>query len=245
MDTSQNTGKKRTTLIVALAACLVLAVGAGVFAWFSAQDTKTNTFVQGDGITEPEKKPDPGKPEGGGESGKDPVDPTDHFIIETEWTDKSPIVPGGFVPKNPNVGINAASKPAYVFVDVDNGLGDGAYFVLGSKWKAVEAVAYTGPEFDATLSEDDKKRCYKSGLFVYVGDQATAQLLTPTGTPDTDIYTGEVFDYVYANKSFAELQGEKTIEVKSFMVAASSDTENMEQKLPEITEKAKAWAKGN
>ena len=58
MDTSQNTGKKRTTLIVALVACLVLAVGAGVFAWFSTQDTKTNTFVANEGVIRPPVKPD-------------------------------------------------------------------------------------------------------------------------------------------------------------------------------------------
>ncbi|MFR2950315.1 MAG: SipW-dependent-type signal peptide-containing protein [Collinsella intestinalis] len=50
MDSKQ-TGRKRTGLVVALALCCILAVG-GVYAWFSAQDSKTNTFVQGNGVTE-------------------------------------------------------------------------------------------------------------------------------------------------------------------------------------------------
>lgn len=81
MNTStQNTGRKRTTLTVVLIACLVLAVGAGVFAWFSAQDSKTNTFVQGNGVTEPEKKPDPTNPEQGGNENNSDLD---KWLVET------------------------------------------------------------------------------------------------------------------------------------------------------------------
>ena len=135
MNTStQNTGRKRTTLTVVLIACLVLAVGAGVFAWFSAQDSKTNTFVQGDGVTEPQKKPDPNNPQQGGE---EPNEALDKWLIETNWKDNSAIAADSIVAKNPNVGIGKDSKDAYVFLEVENNLGDGSYFVLGDNWAPV------------------------------------------------------------------------------------------------------------
>lgn len=243
MNTStQNTGRKRTTLIVALVACLVLAVGAGVFSWFSAQDTKTNTFVAGDGITEPDKKPDPGKPEGGGDGGDENTGADDHYIIETEWVDRSPIVPNSFVPKNPNVGIGAQSKPAYIFVDVKNSLGEGSYFVLGTNWEPVadKAEKYAGATFDASISKD---RCYTSGLFVYVGPDpsTTAALLTPKGN-GKDVYTGEVFNRVYTNADFKKLEGDKTIEVKAFLAAATDEGDQLNTKFDEIQTEAIKWA---
>lgn len=243
MNTStQNAGRKRTTLIVALVACLVLAVGAGVFAWFSAQDTKTNTFVAGDGITEPDKKPDPGKPEGGGDGGDENVDENDHYIIETEWVDNSPIVPNSFVPKNPNVGIGEKSKPAYVFVDVKNNLGADTYFVLGANWEPVanKAEKYSDATFDASINKD---RCYTSGLFVYVGSDpsTTAALLTPSGN-GKDVYTGEVFDRVYTNADFEKLAESKTIEVKAFLAAATDEGDQLNTKFDEIQNEAIKWA---
>lgn len=255
MDTStQNTGRKKTTLVVALVACLVLAVGAGVFAWFSAQDAKTNTFVAGDGITEPEKKPDPDKSEGGGEGGDQDIDPGDHFITETEWKDNSAITPGAIVPKNPNVGIGKDSKDAYVFVEVENNLGTDAYFVLGSKWAPVtgKATAYEGSKgYDATISEDNKKRCYTGGLFVYVGDSKAADesgmaMLKSDTSKLKDMYTGEAFNRVYTNANF-KLDTSKTIEVKAYLAAASADGEDMTSDTVknQIIAKAKDWAGTN
>lgn len=250
MDSKQ-TGRKRTGLVVALALCCILAVG-GVFAWFSTQDSKTNTFVQGNGVTEPEKKPDPIKPEGGGEGSTEDKKPDDKYITETEWNDNSAITPGAIVPKNPNVGIGKTSKDAYVFMEVENNLGANAYFVLGSNWAPVDgkATAYNG-EYDVTISGDKKTRCYTSGLFVYVGDSKAADetgmaMLKHDPNEVKDMYTGEAFNKVYTNSNFT-LDANKTIEVKAYMAAASADGEDMTSQdvKNEIITKAKAWSESN
>lgn len=250
MDSKQ-TGRKRTGLVVALALCCILAVG-GVFAWFSAQDSKTNTFVQGNGVTEPEKKPDPTKPEGGGEGSTEDKKSDDKYITETEWNDNSAITPGAIVPKNPNVGIGKTSKDAYVFMEVENNLGANAYFVLGSNWAPVygKATAYNG-EYDVTISGDKKTRCYTSGLFVYVGDSKAVDetgmaMLKHDPKGVKDMYTGEAFNKVYTNSNFT-LDANKTIEVKAYMAAASADGEDMTSQdvKNEIIAKANAWSESN
>ena len=255
MDTSQNTGKKRTTLIVALVACLVLAVGAGVFAWFSAQDTKTNTFVSGTGITDPDVKPDPDKP-------TDPhPDPdnnpnTDGKIVETEWNENYPLAPGSITPKNPNMGIGGDSMPAYVFAMVENTLPADAYFVLGKGWKPVEGffTEYT-TEKHPSITDPDAK-LYKSGLFVYVGETSDWAMLAPTVDPagNKANYTGELFDKIYTSSTFNkdEVKGDKnTIKVSAYFAAASGDSEYTDgnknqlkqESKDEILASVKAWAK--
>lgn len=251
MDSKQ-TARKRTGLVVALALCCLFAVG-GVFAWFSTQDSKTNTFVQGDGVMEPEKKPDPTKPEGGGEGGTEDKKPDDKYITETEWNDDSAITQGAIVPKNPNVGIGKTSKDAYVFMEVENNLGANAYFVLGSNWAPVagKATAYNDDEYDVTISADKRTRCYTSGLFVYVGDSEAVDeggmaMLKHDPNLAKDMYTGEAFNKVYANSNFT-LDENKTIEVKAYMAAASANDENMDSQnvKNEIIAKAKAWSESN
>ena len=245
MNTStQNTGRKRTTLTVVLIACLVLAVGAGVFAWFSAQDSKTNTFVQGDGVTEPQKKPDPNNPQQGGE---EPNEALDKWLIETNWKDNSAIAADSIVAKNPNVGIGKDSKDAYVFLEVENNLGDGSYFVLGDNWAPVggKVDKFNG----ATFPEGKADRCYKGGLFVYVGDSkgadesAMEMLVHNTGN---DVYTGEAFDKIYTTKDYAFAGSSNTIEVKAYLAAASADEDMTTQTVKdEVIAKAKDWAQNN
>lgn len=250
MDSKQ-TGRKRTGLVVALALCCILAVG-GVFAWFSATDTKTNTFIQGGGVTEPEKKPDPTDPE----QGQDPNTGTDNnkddqWIIETEWNENSGITADSIVAKNPNVGIGKDSKDAYVFLEVENSLGTNAYFVLGDNWAPVngEAVEYSS-DFDVTIAQDKQNRCYTSGLFVYIGDDGVgsseADMAMLVNGSDRDKYTGEAFDKIYTNKDFG-LGAGKTIEIKTYLAAKSHKDENMNDDgvKADIVTKAKAWAKSN
>ncbi|MDO5042918.1 MAG: SipW-dependent-type signal peptide-containing protein [Slackia sp.] len=254
---TQNTGRKRTTLIVALVACLVLAVGAGVFAWFSDQDTKTNTFTQGGGITDPTEKPKPDpNPDGSGDGDiNKPLTPPEGNIIETEWDDEkgAGIIADSIVAKNPNVGIGKNSKDAYVFVEVENALdAANAYFVLGDKWAPVDGLAdqYTKDK-DATITAPD--RTYTGGLFVYVGTNKTGvnvdDMAMLTGKSDVSVYTGEVFDKIYTNADFTPLgdQEKKTITVKAYLAAASTDTEDMTtaEVKEEILNKAKAWAGKN
>ena len=242
MDSKQ-TGRKRTGLVVALALCCLLAVG-GVFAWFRAQDSKTHTFVQGYGVTEPEKKPDPNNPQQGGEK---PNEALDKWLIETNWKDNSAIAADSIVAKNPNVGIGKNSKDAYVFLEVENNLGDGSYFVLGDNWAPVEGKAnkFNG----ATFPEGKADRCYKGGLFVYVGDSkgadesAMAMLVHNAGN---DVYTGEAFDKIYTTKDYAFAGSSNTIEVKAYLAAASADEDMTTQTVKgEIIAKAKDWAQNN
>lgn len=252
MDSKQ-TGRKRTGLVVALALCCILAVG-GVYAWFSAQDSKTNTFIQGGGVTEPVKKPDPTNPEEGQDPNKpdsEDNDKGDQWIIETEWNDNSGITKDSIISKNPNVGIGAGSKDAYVFLEVENNLGTDAYFVLGENWAPVtgEAVKYSG-DYDVTIAQNKQSRCYTSGLFVYIGNDGAgtseADMAMLQNNADKDMYTGEAFDKIYTNKNFT-LDASKTIEIKSYLAAKSHKDENMNDDgvKADIVTKAKAWAKSN
>lgn len=247
MNTStQNTGRKRTTLTVVLIACLVLAVGAGVFAWFSAQDTKTNTFVHGTGITDPEVKPNPGEPT---EPGTEPN--TDGKIVETEWNDKSPLTPGAITPKNPNMGIGSKSMPAYVFAMVENNLPDDAYFVLGKGWKPVDGYVteYTGDK-NAAIT-DSQAKTYKSGLFVYVGDGTDWAMLAPTSDPGPELkanYTGELFDKVYTSDTFDATQittDKDSIKVSAYFAAASGDSEYVGGNKNQLSDEAKKEIEAN
>lgn len=244
---TRSSSKRKTVLIAALAACLILAVGGGVLAWFSASDIKINTFSQGNGVNEPDKKPDPTDPT---QPGTETPGANDHFIIETEWTDNSAISPDSIVPKNPNVGIGPSSNPAYVFVEVENNLPDSAYFILGKNWAPVSG--YSGnTEFSGTGVPTG---AYKSGLFVYVGNPAAAgtpeMTLLANGADNKTVFTGEVFDKIYTTHDFKwDSTGAKTsISVKSFLAVANSATEydGIDQAgKSEIVEKAKSWADNN
>lgn len=247
MDSKQ-TGRKRTGLVVALALCCILAVG-GVFAWFSAQDSKTNTFTQGNGITEPEVKPDPDKPT---DPGKDPTDPdTDGNIIETEWNDKSPLTPGAITPKNPNMGIGANSKPAYVFAMVENSLPADAYFVLGAGWKPVDGYVteYKGDK-NAAITVPDATT-YTKGLFVYVGDSGSDWAMlapTPDSAGNKANYTGELFDKIYTSDKFDAtkiVDGKNSITVSAYFAAASGDNEYADGSKNQLNAEAKSEIEAN
>lgn len=251
MDTmdSKQAGRKRTGLVVALALCCLLAVG-GVFAWFSAQDSKNNTFVQGNNVTEPDKKPDPTDPE----TGQDPStgqnnDRLDKWLVETNWKPNSAITADSVIPKNPNVGIGKDSKDAYVFLEVENNLGAGAYFVLGDNWAPVtgETTKFEG----ATFPEGKTDRCYTGGLFVYTGKGGTseADMKMLVHDPDglKDKYTGEAFDKIYTTKGYKFAESYSTIKVKAYLAAASAEGEDMTSQAvkDEIVAKAKNWVDNN
>ena len=97
----ENKKKKRYGIIAALL-LLVLAAGVGTYAWLTATQTKVNEFTVGS-IDKPEVKPDPDQPN---KPGDKPTDPSvDGYLFETKWTDKSKMIPGTTINKNPNVGI--------------------------------------------------------------------------------------------------------------------------------------------
>ncbi len=244
MDSKQ-TGRKRTGLVVALTLCCILAAG-GVFAWFSAQDSKTNTFVQGNGVTEPDKKPDPTDPETGG---KDDNEALDKWLVETNWKPNSAITADSVIPKNPNVGIGKDSRDAYVFLEVENNLGTGTYFVLGDNWAPVmgKATKFEG----ATFPDGKADRCYTGGLFVYTGkggaSEADMKMLARDVNGQKDKYTGEAFDKIYTTKGYKFADSNNTIKVKAYLAAASAEGEDMTSQTvkDEIVAKAKSWADNN
>lgn len=253
----QTTNRKKTGLLVALALCCILAVGGGVMAWFSAQDQFVNVFTSGDGITDPEHKPQPGEPETPDPS--NPTDPeTDGKIFEDKWVPESAISPDSVVAKNPNIGIGKTSRPAYVFAEVENNLGDGTYFLLNDNWMPVAAAQYKGAQGWASIHVNDtaaQAKAYTSGLFVYVGKGgattgdpvANMAMLTPKTVNDScgGAYTGELFSKVYAGKTAVINADNPDMVVKAYLAASSNDSENMEAAKQEILDSAKKWVVNN
>ena len=252
MDTSQNTGKKRTTLIVALVACLVLAVGAGVFAWFSTQDTKTNTLVANEGVIKPPVIPDKTDPT---QPDKDDTVNNDGYITETEWPKDGDVAlnKNAVVSKNPNMGVGEGSVPAYVFAMVENNLPNGAYFVLGDGWEPVSGFV-TEYQGDKHSSIGVDAKTYTKGLFVYVGKTPGVWSMLAPQPSAKAAYTGELFDKVYTNATFdsTEIKGtNNTIKVSAYFAAASSDNEYVDtnktqlkdEYKDEIKKDVQAWAK--
>lgn len=193
----ENKKKKRYGIVAALL-LLVLAAGIGTYAWLSATQTKVNEFTVGS-IDKPEVKPDPDHPD---KPGTDPTNPSvDGYLFETNWTNKSKMIPNTDINKNPNVGIGKDSDSSYVFIYVKNAivktdatdaLAKTPYFELNANWKPVAA--------DQVTTNADGK--YVSGLFMYTaGNTDTPAKLTPTPKTETAeakaAYTGELFSIVH------------------------------------------------
>lgn len=247
----KRTNRKRVGLLAALAMCCVLAVGAGVMAWFSAQDNVENVFTSGGNITDPEKEPSPTDPEKPGTE----ENTNGGKIEEDKWEPDSPITPGASVPKNPNVGIGSDSPAAYVFVEVENKVGVGTYFILNDNWMPVDdsITKYTGDKGWAAIHEGDTQtqaKAYSGGLFVYKkGAMGTSlpdamTLLTPAG--GQCVYTGEVFSKVFAGQTAVIEQTNPTMNVKAYLAAGgeNEDITTSEAKA-EILAAAKAWTTSN
>lgn len=193
----ENKKKKRYGIVAALL-LLVLAAGIGTYAWLSATQTKVNEFKVGS-IDKPEVKPDPDYPD---KPGTDPTNPSvDGYLFETNWTNKSKMIPDTDINKNPNVGIGKDSDSSYVFIYVKNAivktdatdaLAKTPYFELNANWKPVAA--------DQVTTNADGK--YVSGLFMYTaGNTDTPAKLAPTPKTETAeakaAYTGELFSIVH------------------------------------------------
>lgn len=193
----ENKKKKRYGIVAALL-LLVLAAGIGTYAWLSATQTKVNEFTVGS-INKPEVKPDPDHPD---KPGTDPTNPSvDGYLFETNWTNKSKMIPDTDINKNPNVGIGKDSDSSYVFIYVKNAivktdatdaLAKTPYFELKANWKPVAA--------DQVTTNADGK--YVSGLFMYTaGNTDTPAKLAPTQKTETAeakaAYTGELFSIVH------------------------------------------------
>lgn len=158
--------RKRRVVLVALAACLVVAGIGGTLAWFSAQSQLTNTFTVGK-IDQPTTEP------GNPETPIPDADKTDKLngnLYEPHWVKDSAIAPNASVAKDPYVGIGKDSEPAYTYVYVKNNLPTGAYFMIEQGWAAVDAKTIAGQSAQ-----------YTGGLFAYTGKDTAG-----TGTADYD-----------------------------------------------------------
>lgn len=156
--------KKKTVTIAVLVACLLLAAIGGTIAWMTAQDSLTNQFVVGD-FSDPDTDPtDPDNPL--------PNDPTkvNGHLYEPSWVNKSKLLPGSTIPKDPMVGTGDDSEDAYVYLYVKNNATnpDNIYFILNNEWEAVDGQAFeTNVGKDDPGYVDDTTKYYKGGLFRY------------------------------------------------------------------------------
>lgn len=235
----ENKKKKRYGIVAALL-LLVLAAGIGTYAWLSATQTKVNEFTVGS-IDKPEVKPDPDHPD---KPGTDPTNPSvDGYLFETNWTNKSKMIPDTDINKNPNVGIGKDSDSSYVFIYVKNAivktdatdaLAKTPYFELNANWKPVAA--------DQVTTNADGK--YVSGLFMYTaGNTDTPAKLAPTPKTETAeakaAYTGELFSIVHipAAMNSTDVVTDPAMKVSCYIFGADQGGAN------NAIAQAKEWAK--
>ena len=92
--------RKRRVVLVALAACLVVAGIGGTLAWFSAQSQLTNTFTVGN-ITPPTTDPNnPDQPDVPFPTDPDTDPRIDGNLYEPHWVKDSAIAPNASVAKD-------------------------------------------------------------------------------------------------------------------------------------------------
>lgn len=236
----ENKKKKRYGIIAALL-LLVLAAGVGTYAWLSATQTKVNEFTVGS-IDKPEVKPDPDQPN---RPGTDPTNPSvDGYLFETNWTDKSKMIPGTEIKKNPNVGIGKDSDPSYVFIYVKNAIvknEDGAlaktpYFSIGNGWRKVDGD-FTG-KAETNGTEDQ----YVSGLFVYTNTTNAPAVLAPSDGKAA--YTGELFSTVSIPNTLnsTDVVQNPAMTVSCYIFGADQKGDKADAATNAL-EQAKEWAK--
>lgn len=235
----ENKKKKRYGIIAALL-LLVLAAGVGTYAWLSATQTKVNEFTVGS-IDKPEVKPDPDQPN---KPGTDSTNPSvDGYLFETNWTDKSKMIPGTEIKKNPNVGIGKDSDPSYVFIYVKNAIvknEDGAlaktpYFSIGNGWRKVDG------DFTGKAETNGTEGQYVSGLFVYTNNTNDPAVLTPSDGKAA--YTGELFSTVSIPNTLNStdvVQG-PAMTVSCYIFGADQKGDKADAATNAL-EQAKAWA---
>lgn len=235
----ENKKKKRYGIIAALL-LLVLAAGVGTYAWLSATQTKVNEFTVGS-IDKPEVKPDPDQPN---KPGTDPTNPSvDGYLFETNWTDKSKMIPGTEIKKNPNVGIGKDSDPSYVFIYVKNAIvknEDGAlaktpYFSIGNGWRKVDG------DFTGKAETNGTEGQYVSGLFVYTNTTNAPAALAPSDGKAA--YTGELFSTVSIPNTLnsTDVVQNPAMTVSCYIFGADQKGDKADA-ANNALEQAKAWA---
>lgn len=234
--------RKRRVVMVALAACLVVAGIGGTLAWFSAQSQLDNVFTVGK-ITDP----DPETPKPDDPYTPDPIKPDDPDrdkkvngnLYEPNWDPNSKIGPGAQVAKDPWVGIGKNSEPAYVYVYVKNDIEDSgdnhAYFKIEEGWAPV----------NTTMIPNSAN--FVEGLFVYVGDNGLKpELLVPAGDPKEDAWTKTpLFTHVSTSSSFKladNIVDDKAGDIKVYAYVAAASNEGEMKDLDVLKNAAIKWA---
>lgn len=190
----EKTNNKKRYGVLAVVLVALLAAGVGTWAWLQAQEKLDNVFTVGS-IDAPDKEPSPTDPEQPGIN----ENKSHARLFETLWNDKSKMVPGATVAKNPNVGIKGGSDDAYVFIYVKNAivkpgtsLDKTPYFTIkNTNWKPVEGQFKTN-------QSDNSGTQYVSGLFMYSKNFADANLPAKleANKAQQDVYTDELFTAV-------------------------------------------------
>ena len=222
----ETNSRRRTLVIAALAACLIVAGIGGVLAWLTVSNSVTNTFTIGN-ISQPTTDPDtPGT-----------TVTLAGNISENKWVDNAKIVPGTSVPKNPNIGIGKGSDDSYAYAFVKNNVATDAYFTLNANW---QPVSYGGT--GSAKAYGSVSNAYTGGLFMYVGPSGSTA--TPlTASPTADVWTGELFSTVTmpasANAdSYTGASGAYTMDVSCYLATSAGTSTS------DLNTAAQAWADG-
>ena len=160
----ENKRSNRTTIIIALVACLFLL--GGTIAWLTSTSELTNTFTVG--TINPVDADEDGP--GDVEIPDLPQDELDKILsdnlYEPNWVADSKLLPGSTITKDPYVGLGAKSEEAYMFVNVENTMANNGNicFELNNGWFAV----------DAQIVTTGGKTYYTDGLFMYDSSLAGA-----------------------------------------------------------------------
>lgn len=244
---------KRKGLIAALAVLVVALAVGGTVAWLTAQDALSNEFVVASGNA-PSKEPDTDQ---GNDEDKNPSiedNTVGAYLFETNWKDKSKIVSGQPVSKNPNVGLGEGSEPSYIFIYVDNNMldedgggtlaNDAPYFTLEKQWAPVYSNELNQADESISGTTQLGTTAYTSGLFMYVADNADftwkslpvalgssdnpGEIDEEDGTIAKDLYTGELFAQVtMPNGANIALKyaDNPTMDVYAFIYGADTNAE--------------------
>ena len=215
--------KTKSIMTICLAVALVVAAVVGTIAYMTATDSVENTFTVGSF-----EKPT-----------TDPTDPDktislDGYIYEPSWVEKSKLVPGDNVAKDPYVGIGKGSDTAWVYVYIKNetlASSSDKYvtFTLKTGWTAVDAT---------TVTDSEGNTKYVSGLFKY------NTVLTPDA--DKDAWTTTpIFEEVNVSKEATndKFATSPKMTVYAYIHQAHDDAEG-EIPASTINANATAWAAG-
>ena len=123
---------KKVYKMMLVALCAVLLVAASVMGTLAYLQMKTdpitNTFAVGNvSITLQEYKLNP-------DTGLKEKDANDQYIATSEGVQNIKLVPGRTIHKNPFITVNTNSEKCYLFVKVDNGLGDDVTISWSTNW---------------------------------------------------------------------------------------------------------------